>query len=85
MKTYDEFLTWAAKHHYQMWYDFADDADGVAWGHLQHSVINTASASMDIHTLTFIRHFRSDLMNCMEVLSREKLEQSKIGTKNNHG
>lgn len=64
MKTYDEFLTWAANHHYQLWindYDFVDDADRVAWGHLQHSVINTASAIYEIHHFDIYHAFQKRL------------------------
>lgn len=43
MKTYDEFLTWAAEYHYNRWMMDTEGTE-VAWGGLSHSVINTASA-----------------------------------------
>lgn len=43
MKTYDEFLNWAAEYHYNRW---MLDTDGtvVGWGSLGHPLINVASA-----------------------------------------
>lgn len=43
MKTYDEFLTWAAEYHYNRWLLDTDGTE-VGWGSLGHAVINVASA-----------------------------------------
>jgi hypothetical protein len=45
MKTYDEFLTWAAAYHYNVWinsYDFNESE--VAWGYLSSDILTTAAA-----------------------------------------
>lgn len=45
MKTYDEFLDWAAEYHYNEWLKSHDINGGdIAWGSLGFEVINVAAA-----------------------------------------
>lgn len=45
MKTFDEFLTWAAEQHYTDWInDYEFNTSTVAWGQFRPGVVGTAAA-----------------------------------------
>ena len=62
MKTYDEFLTWAAEYHYHQWindYEFNDRE--VAWGELSSDILQTAAVIYEHDVYNVNQSFKTRL------------------------